>query len=126
MPNPPISNNSKRVLVVDDDEDTLHVVKQILAIQGFDVRSANDGQTALATVSEFEPQAVLLDLGLPDMSGSEVARRLRLTYGGTLRIVAVTGSDEPEQLDGDAILFDDHMLKPVNFADLGKRLLPQP
>lgn len=124
MPNPPISNNSKRILVVDDDEDTLHVVKQILAMQGFDVRSANDGQTALAAAGEFEPQAVLLDLGLPDMSGSEVARRLRLNYGDTLRIVAVTGSDEPEQLDGDAILFDDHMLKPVNFVDLGRRLLP--
>jgi CheY-like chemotaxis protein len=78
------------------------------------VRVAADGASGLALAGEFRPEVVLADLGLPDIDGYEVARRLRAQFGGHVRLVAVTryGQAEDRRRTEDA-WFDAHLTKPV-------------
>ena len=71
-----MSKPEARVLVVDDEPNIVDVVTMALRFQGFEVASAGTGAEALATVSGFRPDVILLDVMLPDMEGFEVARRL--------------------------------------------------
>lgn len=87
---------------------------------GFVVSGASTGSEALEMAPTFGPNAVLLDVGLPDLSGYEVARRLRgmPQFASTL-LIAVTGYDTPESHALSAAAgFDHHMSKPVNFEEL--------
>jgi CheY-like chemotaxis protein len=82
----------RRILVVDDSQDVTLMMSELLAMLGHDVRAANDGPTALAIADEFAPDLVLLDLGMPEMDGYEVAQRLRAQPGGqAIELVAVSG-----------------------------------
>jgi len=93
---------------------------ELLAMAGFEVRSAATGHDALEMASRFGPEAILLDVGLPDLSGYDVARRLRQLpqFASTLR-VALTGYDTPEaHVMSSAAGFDHHIAKPVNFDEL--------
>ena len=105
-----------RVLVVDDYLENARVLAYLLRIFGFDTFLAHDGESAIAQAAEVVPDAVLLDLSLPDMSGYEVARRLRASHAtrDTL-IVAITGftPDEAPHPD-DVNPFDHHLVKPVD------------
>jgi PAS domain S-box-containing protein len=107
--------SSRRVLVVDDNADSLESMEVLLQIWGHEVRTAHDGPAALAVAAEYRPDVVLLDIGLPGMSGYEVAQRLREVPGlaGTT-LVAVTGygqeSDRRRTRDAG---FDRHLVKPV-------------
>ena len=76
----PVSDEP-RVLVVEDDGDIAGVLRRSLGMEGYEVRIASDGEQALAEAAVFEPDAVVLDLGLPGIDGVEVSRRLR--EGGT-------------------------------------------
>lgn len=110
----------RRVLVVDDSADITESLSEVLQMLGHDTRSAPDGPTALRVAAEFRPHVVLLDLGLPEMSGQEVARRLRESPGGPkLRIVALTGWGDPADAgrarEAD---FDAHVVKPVSLEAL--------
>lgn len=81
-----------RVLVVDDYPETANVIAEVLERYGHTVRKAGTGLQALAETLSFSPQVTLLDLDLPDLSGYEVARRMREQPGGaSRRIVALTG-----------------------------------
>jgi signal transduction histidine kinase/ActR/RegA family two-component response regulator len=105
-----------RILVVDDNRDAAEALGMLLGLQGFTVQLAHDGTHALQAAAEFEPAVVLLDLGLPDLDGREVGRRMRARPDGwRSKIVAITGwgraEDRRETLQAG---FDAHLVKPVD------------
>jgi signal transduction histidine kinase/DNA-binding response OmpR family regulator len=106
----------RRILVVDDDVDAAEMLSRALHIAGHDVRQEHDGPSALVTAAQFQPDVVLLDMGLPGMGGLEVARRLRaLAQLSGVRIVALTGfSESPTRNRGAALGIDRHLVKPVD------------
>ena len=112
---------SPRVLVVEDDRDIADVLRRSLRMEGYDVRLAGDGEAALTESSVFEPDAVVLDLGLPKLDGVEVCRRLR--EDGDVPILMLTArdgvDDRVEGLDSGA---DDYLVKPFERAELLARL----
>ena len=114
-------DRSARVLVVEDDVEIADVVRRALDRDGYEVRLAGDGQAALEESSLFEPDAVVLDLGLPKLDGVEVCRRLR--EGGDVPILMLTARDSldarVEGLDSGA---DDYLVKPFERAELLARL----
>jgi two-component system, chemotaxis family, CheB/CheR fusion protein len=108
-----------RILVVDDNVDALESSAALLAIDGHDVRTARDGPAALRCAQEFSPDAILLDIGLPEMDGYEVAQRLRANpdLSDTV-LIAHSGYGETEHLQRAMQAgFDHHLVKP---ADLGQ------
>src|SRR5687768_18599525 len=70
-------NSKRRILVVDDHEDNVEVLRARLEVRGYDVRGANSGQEALDTVNEWIPDLILLDVMMPDMDGLQVVSRLK-------------------------------------------------
>ena len=110
----------RRVLVVDDNRDAAASMVELLQASGHQVREAHDGQEGLKLAFEFEPEVVLLDLGMPGMSGFDVARELRgRTTQTAPRIIAVTGwgQESDRRLTREAG-FDFHLTKPVNHTEL--------
>jgi CheY-like chemotaxis protein len=112
-------NASRRVLVVDDNADAADSLAMLLQVRGDEVRVAYDGEEALVAELDFQPQVVLLDIGMPKLSGYEVARRIRDARGPGVLIVAITGwgQDEDRQRAREAG-FDHHFTKPVDYAAL--------
>jgi len=114
-------NDEPRVLVVEDDADIAGVLRRSLGMEGYDVRIAGDGDAALDEASVFEPDAVVLDLGLPGVDGVEVCRRLR--SGGDVPILILTAREgvdsRVEGLDSGA---DDYLVKPFEREELLARL----
>jgi PAS domain S-box-containing protein len=111
---------ARRILVVDDQRDSTDSLALFLRLRGHDVRTAHDGPSALDEIERYHPDVVFLDLGLPGMSGYDVARRVRMMNGpGPLRLVALTGygTDGDRQKTRDAG-FDVHLAKPVDPRDL--------
>jgi DNA-binding response OmpR family regulator len=110
-----------RVLVVEDDEEISDVLRRSLRQDGYEVRTADDGIKALDVASEFIPDLVVLDLGLPRLDGVEVCRRLRAD--GDVPILILTArtetSDRVEGLDSGA---DDYLVKPFERAELSARI----
>jgi PAS domain S-box-containing protein len=111
------SATSRRVLIVDDNADARNSLASVLQVLGHDVRIAPDGASGVAAARDFRPQVVLLDIGLPDMDGYEVAKRIRaLPFGDKSRIVAASGYGEvPDAVR--AAGMDAYLVKPL---DLGK------
>ena len=110
-----------RVLVVDDNVDAAEMLATLLEMNGYEVRVEFDGASALATALREPPTVALLDIGLPDMDGHELARRLRAqpaTAGAVLVALTGYGQAEDQQRAHDAG-FDHHMVKP---ADLDRLL----
>ncbi|MBX3437853.1 MAG: response regulator [Planctomycetaceae bacterium] len=110
----------KRVLVVDDNRDAANLLTLMLTKSGFQCQSVFDGPSALLAVDDFRPEAVILDLGMPGMSGLEVAERLRAKERDErLLLIAVTGWDkEHDRLRSRQAGFDHHVAKPVPHEQL--------
>jgi PAS domain S-box-containing protein len=107
---------ARRILVVDDHQDSTDSLALFLRLRGHEVRTAHDGPSALDEIERYRPDVVFLDLGLPGMSGYDVARRVRMMDGlGSPRLVAITGygTDADRQKTRDAG-FDVHLAKPVD------------
>lgn len=104
-----------RILVVDDNVDAAESIAMLLSLDGHEVRSVHSGQEALDAVRPFEPDVVLLDIGLPGMDGYEVARRLRSEPNASnMQLIAITGYGQQEDRDRTrAAGFDRHLVKPV-------------
>jgi signal transduction histidine kinase/CheY-like chemotaxis protein len=103
----------RRVLVVDDHVDAADTLAELVRIFGHDVRVARDGPTALALADAYHPDVVLCDLGMPGMSGYEVARSIRRSARGPVRLVAVSGYAQPGDVHRAADAgFDAHVPKP--------------
>jgi len=111
---------SRRVLVVDDNHDAAASLETLLAHDGHEVRVAHSGPEGLAMAFEFEPEVVLLDIGMPGMNGLEVARELRRrTVGAPVLLIAVTGWGQAQDRDLTREAgFDFHLTKPVDHAEL--------
>jgi two-component system CheB/CheR fusion protein len=126
---PDSSGRARRVVVVEDNADSREALCALLEAAGYDCRSAGSGRAALALVSEFAPEVVILDLGLPEVDGFEIARRIRADprHAGAC-LVALTGygqaTDRKASLQAG---FDEHVVKPVQpdrLLDLLARLQP--
>ena len=104
------------VLIVDDNIDAATSLSYVLALAGYQTALAHDGKRALELAEKLHPSVVLLDIGLPCMSGHEVARRLRAApWGQDMRLIAVTGwgheTDRAKSLEAG---FDTHLTKPID------------
>ncbi len=121
---PPATGPSRRVLVVDDNVDAADSLGLLLAGGGHEIRVVHSGQAALDAAESFQPELVFLDIGLPDVSGYDVASSLRRTSrDGSLRIVALTGwGNEEARVRSAEAGFDLHLTKPVQM-DVLNRLL---
>ncbi|HJV10175.1 MAG TPA: response regulator [Burkholderiales bacterium] len=109
-----------RVLVADDDEDTLLTLTTLLRDEGYEARGVQCGADVLQAVFNFAPDVVLLDIGMPQMSGYEVARTLRERYGSARpALIAVTGrSGSFDRQQARAAGFEYHVAKPYDPREL--------
>jgi signal transduction histidine kinase/CheY-like chemotaxis protein len=116
------TQRSLRILVVDDNRDAANSLASLLAARAHQVSTKYDGESSLEEARHFQPDVVLLDIGLPGMSGHEVARRLRNGNESPI-LIAVTGygQSEDRRLTSEAG-FDFHLVKPIEFSEL-ERLL---
>jgi DNA-binding response OmpR family regulator len=107
-----------RVLVVDDDADIVELVSLVLMRDGHVVERASTGYQAIELAERCEPDVVLLDIGLPDITGYDVARALRASpRGSTMYIAALTGWGKVEdRARSDEAGFDRHLVKPATHA----------
>jgi len=111
------------VLIVDDNFDAASTLEGLMRSLGHVTRVAYHGQQALEIAQDFKPQVVLLDIGLPDISGYEVARRLRTIVSAPMKIVAVTGwGTETDRNRSAEAGFDLHLVKPVDESELMRLL----
>ncbi|MGZ5271953.1 MAG: response regulator [Ramlibacter sp.] len=109
-----------RILVADDNVDAATTLQALLEMMGHEVRHVQDGEATLQAAQDFDPQLVLLDIGMPKINGYEACQRLRRSPGGTARtIVAVTGWGQPQDLQRSKDSgFDKHLVKPVDLKAL--------
>ena len=116
----------RKILVVDDNTDSAVSLSTLLTVSGHTTVAAHDGVSALEAAKQHRPEVVLLDIGLPQMNGREVCRRLReLPWGEDLVVIAVTGWDDEPQTWIEAG-FDAHLVKPAAYEDLAGLLSSLP
>jgi DNA-binding response OmpR family regulator len=109
----------RRVLVVDDNQDAADSLAMLLGVRGEEVRIAYDGAKALEVERDFKPDVILLDIGLPALSGYDVAERVREKRGDKVLIVAITGWGQEKDLRrAEDAGIDHHFTKPVDFEAL--------
>jgi PAS domain S-box-containing protein len=115
---------SRRILVVDDNRDSATSLSLILKLMGNQTRIADDGLAAVEVAQQFQPDMILLDIGLPKLSGHEVCRRIRQqTWSHRTVIVALTGwGQEEDRRRSQEAGFDHHLVKPVEIAVLRELL----
>jgi signal transduction histidine kinase len=116
-----------RILVADDNEDAAETMSVLLEVMGHEVRRVHDGEAAVEMVAGFDPQLVLLDIGMPKLNGYDTCRRIRVRDGGAVRtLVAVTGWGQPQDLKTSSEAgFDHHLVKPVDIDTLVQLIATQ-
>jgi len=120
-----MSHDDVHVLVVDDSLDAATSMAELLAMDGYSVRTAFDGHQALQLVAQQVPHCVILDINMPGMDGCELAQELRARYDSSMVIVAITGMGDKSERVAKTIALADHFLrKPFESATLRKLLLP--
>jgi PAS domain S-box-containing protein len=109
-----------RILIVDDSEDAAESLAMLLGTEGHETRTCPDGRTALVVAEEFAPEACIVDIGLPDMDGYELARLIRRTpSGNSTLLIALTGwGQESDKQEAKAAGFAYHFTKPVALDQL--------
>jgi DNA-binding response OmpR family regulator len=112
----------QQILIVDDEQTIVQIVEQRLRRDGFDVLSAATGAEALATLHEQEPAAVLLDIGLPDIDGFDVLRRLRAENFNVPVIILTARGEEIDRVVGLELGADDYVVKPFSPRELVARV----
>lgn len=123
---------SLRILVADDDRDTVLTLMMVLRDEGHDVRGVYTGAQVMSAVKQFEPEVVLLDIALPELSGWEVARRMRSHREKGPLIIGISGEYKfgADKILAQIVGFDHYLTKPYVMDDLLKLLaplrLPQP
>lgn len=109
----------KKILVVDDNVTAATSLGRLLELRGHDVAVAHSGPEALTMAREFVPDAVILDIKMPEMDGYEVARQLRAESGSAYALVALTGFGQSEDKEmARQAGFDSHLTKPVALKEL--------
>lgn len=113
-----------RILVVDDNEDSARSLSILLKMTGHVTHTVHDGRAAIEAAATIRPDVVLLDIGLPNLNGYDVARKIReQPWGKDMVLVALTGwgQDQDRQKSRDAG-FNGHLVKPLDYAALEKLL----
>ena len=105
-----------RVLVADDDQDTVVTLTMLLQDEGYEVQGVNTGRHVIGAILDFAPDAVILDINLPDLSGWEVARRIRERRGPQPLLIGISGEYKK---GADKVLahisgFDHYLVKPYD------------
>src|SRR5436853_3960662 len=110
-----------RVLVVDDEPQITRVLRTVLASQGYDVRTAAEGEAALTNFKEWSPELVITDLYMPHMNGVELCRRIRALSSVPIIVLSVKGEEKTkvDALDSGA---DDYVTKPFGIDELMARV----
>ena len=120
--------SKRRILIADDNQDALETLKLLLEMDGHEIRTAPDGEAALALADQMVPEFMLLDLGMPGLSGFELAARVRdRPWGNQVTIIAITGwgQGEDRRLSQEAG-FNHHLTKPINYEVLRDLLSAKP
>lgn len=116
-----VDENLTKILVVEDEEKIAKIVQEFLEGEGFTVKLASDGLTALRLTAEFDPQIVLLDWMIPQLNGIEVCRKLRET--GNYGVIMLTAKgEEVDKIIGLGVGADDYMTKPFSLRELAARI----
>jgi len=115
---------SRRILAVDDNRDAVDGLAVMLRLLGHEVYVAYDATEALRTAAEVRPDLVMLDLGLPHVTGYQLARQIRKEpWGGSARLIAVTGwGSDIDKRRAQQAGFDGHLLKPID-AEMLRKIL---
>src|SRR5436190_18186884 len=112
-----------RVLVVDDDETVSEILSRYLVREGFVVDTVADGTAALAQAAAWQPDLIVLDLMLPDVSGLEICRRLRASESSSVPIIMLTArGEERERIFGLRLGADDYIVKPFSPREVAARV----
>jgi signal transduction histidine kinase/CheY-like chemotaxis protein len=120
-------HRQRRILLVDDNQDTVRSLARLLSMRGHEVATAFDGVAALKLAQEFQPDFLLLDIGLPGLDGYELARRLRAGGFARTPIVAISGyAQEGDRARSREAGFNYHFAKPVDFEALAELILEDP
>jgi CheY-like chemotaxis protein len=116
---------TRRVLVADDNEDAGESLAMLLRLDGHEVQVANNGTDALTLFDRMRPDVAILDIGMPGLSGYEVASRIRQREAGRrVKLIAVTGwGQEADKARASEAGFDHHFTKPVEPDALSALLL---
>ncbi|HET7924194.1 MAG TPA: PAS domain-containing protein, partial [Rhodanobacteraceae bacterium] len=116
----PEASAARRVLVVDDSTDAADSLAMLLALEGHDVATAYSAAAALEKAERLQPEIAFIDIGLPQMDGYEVARRLRASERcRSIRLVALTGYGQPDdRAEARRAGFDHHLLKPADLESV--------
>ena len=116
---PPRRLAGRTVLIIEDNADTRDVLKLMLEMEGAEVQTAEAGEDGLRAAAQRPPDVVLCDIGLPDIDGMEVIRRLRHGHSGPMRCIALTGYGQAEDVRHAVEAgFDAHLTKPINLDQL--------
>ncbi len=116
-----MSKSGARVLIVDDEIEILRALQRSLAAHGFEVSTANNGEEALSSISHYRPDLMLLDLGLPGMSGLEVCRRVREQSNLPIIVLSVKDTERDKVLALD-LGADDYVSKPFSINEVLARV----
>jgi len=113
------------VLIADDDRDTVLSLRLLLSTEGYEVLGVYDAPSVFTAVRDFRPDAVLLDIGMPKMTGYDIARELRATQGNDLLLIAVTAwSKFSDRMAAHIAGFDHHVSKPYQPEEVLRLLGP--
>src|SRR5262245_31367449 len=117
------SRGRRHILVIEDNRDARQMLRMVLELRGHRVSDAPDGVTGIRMAVASAPAVILIDLGLPDMDGYVVAKRIRKRLGGQVVLIALTGYGDAESRQRSAAEgFDLHLVKPVSPDDLTRTL----
>lgn len=109
----------RSVMVIEDQQDNREMLNALLEMEGFEVRTAEDGERGLRSILSTPPDAAVIDVGLPGLNGYELARRLREELGNNLYLIALTGYGQPEDIEqAQDSGFDQHLVKPLDLDRL--------
>ena len=115
-----------RLVVADDDLDTVLTLMMVLRDEGYEVRGVSSPADVLSAINEFNPDAVLLDIGMPQLSGWELARRIRERLARRPLLIAISGQykDGADKILAQIVGFDHYLVKPYDTAALLRLLAP--
>ena len=116
----PPAQPPRRVLIIEDYEDTALLLTALMKNEGYDVRMELAGNSGLNAAQEFLPEIILCDIGLPDIDGYTIARRLREqpAFREVLMVAVTAYAQDSDRLLAKDAGFDHHLAKPVNFRHL--------
>ena len=119
-----MANEEVRVVGVDYEPDVRDMMKELLELDGYQVRTASDADAAMTAIAEFDPVCVILDLKLPTVSGIELAHRVRSLYGTGIVLIVLTGSSRPVDHHAAEAAGVDYVLEKPLDVELLRRMLP--